>query len=73
MQSRAIATNLTTHGLDDLDRLISLEITAELLSVSIWTIRKWVSIGRIKSVKIGSRRLVPKSEVQRVASEGISI
>jgi excisionase family DNA binding protein len=72
MQSRSIVTNPATHGLNDLDRLISLEITAELLSVSIWTIRKWVSIGKIKSVRIGTRRLIPKSEVQRITNEGLA-
>ena len=72
MQAGANTTNVTSDELGDLDRLLSLERTAQLLSVSIWTIRKWVSIGRIKSVKIGSRRLIPKSEVQRITSEGLA-
>ncbi|MFP5265130.1 MAG: helix-turn-helix domain-containing protein [Blastocatellia bacterium] len=72
MQAGTNTTNATLDGFDDLDRLLSLERTAQLLSVSIWTVRKWVSIGRIKSVKIGSRRLVAKSEVQRITSEGLA-
>ena len=56
-----------------IDRLLSLEDAAGMCSVSIWTIRKWVNKGKIKSIKLGSRRLIPKSELQRLTSEGLLI
>jgi len=51
------------------DRLLSLEMTADLLGASVWTIRKWITKGKITSNKIGARRLVPLSEVRRVIAE----
>ena len=54
-----------------IERLLSLEDAAGICSVSIWTIRKWVTKGKIKSIKLGSRRLIPKSELQRLTSEGL--
>ena len=44
---------------------------AEILSsVSRWTWRKMAYDGRIESVKIGSRLLLPIREIQRVLREG---
>jgi excisionase family DNA binding protein len=49
-----------------MDKLLSIEVTAELLSVSPWTVRAWITQGKLGSAKLGSRRLVPKSEVERL-------
>lgn len=43
---------------------------AKALGVSHFTVRRLINSGEIKAVNIGSRRLVPTSEVERVASEG---
>jgi hypothetical protein len=44
---------------------------AEMLtSVSRWTWRSWAYNRRIESTKIGSRLLIPLSEVTRVLNEG---
>lgn len=56
---------------NQIDKLISLEAVAENLSLSLWTVRAWVSKGRIKSKKLGSRRLVPVSELRRLINEGL--
>jgi excisionase family DNA binding protein len=53
-------------------KLLRIEQTADLLGVSPWTIRAWVAQGKLKSVKLGSRRLVPESEVVRLISEAES-
>jgi excisionase family DNA binding protein len=55
-----------------MDRLISIDETAELLSVSPWTVRAWITQGKLGSAKLGSRRLVPQSEIERlIASASI--
>ena len=52
-----------------MDKLLSVEQTADLLGVSKWTIRAWIAQGKLKSAKLGSRRLVPQSEVERVIAD----
>lgn len=49
-----------------MDTLISIDRTAETLSVSPWTVRAWIQQGKLGSVKLGSRRLVPQSEIERL-------
>jgi len=53
-----------------MNQLLSIKTSAARLSVSPWTIRAWVTQGRIASVKLGSRRLIPESEIDRIISEG---
>jgi excisionase family DNA binding protein len=52
-------------------QLNDLETTAQRLAVSIWTIRRWVQTGQLASLKLGSRRLVAESEIQRAISQGL--
>ena len=64
--------NVTREVSDnDLDRLLSIEAAAELLSVSPWTVRKMISTKKMRSAKLGARRLVPSSEIKRLISESI--
>jgi excisionase family DNA binding protein len=53
-----------------MDRLLSVDEAAETLGLSSWTIRAWIGSGRIGSTKLGSRRLIPSSEVTRLITEG---
>jgi excisionase family DNA binding protein len=53
------------------DRLAGLQSVADRLSVSVWTVRKWVQLGKLSSVKLGKRRLIAESEVQRIMMEGL--
>lgn len=46
---------------------------AEMLNVSSFTIRRLMERGHIQSVNVGSRRLIPVSEVERVLAEGAGI
>jgi excisionase family DNA binding protein len=55
-----------------MEALRSIEIAAERLGVSPWTIRAWAANGRMKSVKLGSRRMIPESEILRVMADGIN-
>jgi len=53
-------------------RLYSLEETgARLGHSSIWTIRKHVAKGNLRSVKLGKRVFVPASEIERVSESGL--
>lgn len=49
-----------------MEQLLSIERTAEVLSVSPWTVRAWIQQGKLGSAKLGSRRLVPQSEIERL-------
>jgi excisionase family DNA binding protein len=51
--------------------LISIEEASRMLAVSKHAIFNWVYVGKIKTVKLGSRRCVPYSEVQRIAERGL--
>ena len=54
-----------------MDSLRSIDSTAEILGVSPYTIRAWIRRGFLASVKLGTRRLVTESEIQRVMENGI--
>jgi excisionase family DNA binding protein len=69
------ATSVTTgqsNGIGDLDQLLSIEQSAKVLGVSVWTLRKWIADGKIRSAKLGSRRLIPVSELKRFINEAIA-
>lgn len=54
-----------------MEPLFSIPKTAKLLGeLSHWTIRLWISQGKLDSVKLGSRRMVPESEIRRIIEEG---
>jgi excisionase family DNA binding protein len=44
---------------------------AHQLGISIWTLRKMAYEGEITSVKIGSKLLIPESEIARLVREGM--
>lgn len=52
-----------------MDKLISVSKTAEILGISPWTIRAWIAQGKLGSAKLGSRRLVPESEIERLIGD----
>ena len=53
----------------NVERAYSLEQAAELLTLSVWTLRKWITKKRIVSCKLGSRRVIPASEITRILQE----
>lgn len=50
-------------------RLLGLDEAAEMLSLSVWTIRGWVQQGKVTTHKLGGRRLIPISEIERLIEE----
>lgn len=45
--------------------------TARRLDVSPWTIRKWCQTGQLASIRLGARRLISESEIQRAIANGL--
>ena len=48
------------------DRLVNIKDAAATLGISQWTVRAWIKQGKITSAKMGTRRLIPESEIKRV-------
>lgn len=54
-------------------QLISISAFAVLVGdLNHFTVRRWIKDGRLRSVKLGGRRLIPVSELQRVCTSGLS-
>lgn len=53
------------------DRLVSVKDAAEILAISPWTVRAWITQGKISSAKLGARRLIPESEINRLLAGAI--
>ena len=51
--------------------LFSIEQAAEMLSISPWSIRAHIKQGTIPSVKLGTRRLVRGTDLERIATNGL--
>lgn len=49
--------------------LLTIDQTAEFTGLSAWTIRYWVKVGKLPSVKLGRRILIEKAELNRLVSE----
>ena len=72
MGRASITQSLQTElpGTSEIDRAVGIESTAEYLGLSPWNVRRMIEDRRIKrSYKIGTRRLVPQSEIQRLLKE----
>ena len=52
------------------DELLSVKkVTEELGGVSKWTVHAWLSQGKLKRTKVGSRTMVRRSELRRVIKD----
>jgi len=51
------------------ERLTPIEEAAHRLGLSHWTLREWIQHGKIASNKLGGRRLIPVSEIERLINE----
>jgi len=50
--------------------LVSVAEAEALTGVSQWTWRRWAYDGRISSVKLGKRLLIPTDEIERLVAAG---
>lgn len=53
-------------------RLMPLDEVAKALGVSIYSVRRFVTAGALKSVRIGARVMVSTDEVVRAQKEGVA-
>lgn len=47
-----------------MERLYSIAEAADLLRCSHWTLRVWIKQGKLRSAKIGDRRVIRESELR---------
>jgi Helix-turn-helix domain len=53
------------------DKLFSIQGSANYLGgISIWTVRAWLSQGKLKRTKIGARTMIRESELRKVITDG---
>ena len=53
------------------ENLFSVEESARRLgNISVWTIRAWLSQGKLQRTKVGSRTMIRESELQKVIDDG---
>jgi len=53
-----------------MDPLLNCEKAAELLSVSPWTVRKWLRENKLSAVRLGRRVLIESAEIRRFIDAG---
>lgn len=53
------------------DRVFTAAEVAELTTLSLGAVRLMFMDGRIATIKMGSRRVVPAAEMRRILTEGI--
>jgi excisionase family DNA binding protein len=51
--------------------LFGFEEAAKMLGVSLWTVRRLVLSGDIRSVNVGARKLISKDEIERIVAVGV--
>jgi excisionase family DNA binding protein len=49
---------------------LDIESAARAISVSPWTIRKWISTGKLAATRLGRRVCVTPEALQRLVNEG---
>ncbi len=52
-----------------LERLYDVPEAAATLKVSEWTIWKWLQTGKLRGSKVGDRRVIRESELQRLIKD----
>jgi excisionase family DNA binding protein len=56
------------------DQLLSIpEAARELGGISVWTVRAWLTQGRLRRTKVGRRTLIRSSELARVINDGAEV
>ena len=58
---------------NDMRRLVSFVEAAKMWGVSMFTVRRLAEAGKIVTVNVGARRLVPVTEIERVTKHGAGL
>ena len=53
--------------------LFGIDESAQRLGISPHTVRRKIRLGEIYSITIGSRRLIPFSEIERIEKHGLGV
>ena len=66
-----IGHHVFSHWEAALDNLLSVEEAARRLGqISVWTVRAWLSQGKLQRTKIGRRTMIRESELLKVINDG---
>jgi len=65
------AQPIHSQSMDDLRALSIEEFTVRLGLKSHWTVRRWISQGKVQSRMVGGRRIIPLSELKRALEVGL--
>jgi excisionase family DNA binding protein len=57
-------------GVDGKKLALSITNAAQILSLSPWTLRRWIRLGQLRAVRLGSRVLVEPKELERLIASG---
>lgn len=52
--------------MDDKSVVYRVYEVAEMLKVSIETVRRWIRSGKVKSIRLGRSHLIPKAEIDKL-------
>jgi excisionase family DNA binding protein len=52
-----------------MEGLMTIDQTAEFMGLSAWTVRYWIRMGKLPSVKFGRRILIEREELNRLVAE----
>ena len=55
-----------------LGEVVDKQEAADFLRVSHWTISAWLRQGKLRRVKVGSRTLIPKADLEKILQEGLA-
>jgi excisionase family DNA binding protein len=62
---------LITLKRTDMDKLLSIDEAAQALGgISKYTVQAWLSTGKLRRTKVGSRTMIRESELERVIEDG---
>ncbi len=50
---------------------VGVVVAGDETGLSPWTWRRWAYEGKVASIKVGRRLLIPRSEIERVLAEGL--
>ena len=53
-----------------MEALLTVEDAAKVLGISPWTVRRYISVNRIRPIRIGRRTLLEERELRRLIEEG---
>ncbi len=56
---------------DVMEKMLTLDKVKEALGCSIYTVRRYITLGSIKAVPIATRIMVSETEVRRIQRDGL--